>query len=68
MALGIHKMNPHGRQIRVHAILHRWIIRSEETRTDHSPMERAKGKKPSRKSALHLHWALLSVRIRGSAQ
>ncbi len=68
MALAIQEVKPHGRQIRAFAILLHRVIWSEETRTEYNCMQYTKDNKPSQKSALHSHRALLSVRIRGSAQ
>src|SRR5229473_1345378 len=68
MSLRIHEMQPHGRQIRAFAVLLDRIVRREETGTDHNTVKHAKDDEPSDEHAPHSHRALLSVRIRGSAQ
>ena len=68
MAVRIHEMKPYGRYIRAFAVLLDGIVRREKTGADHNPMQRAKGDEPYRERAPRAHRALLSVRIRGSAQ
>src|SRR5690349_20404922 len=67
MTLGGHKMNPHGRQVRVPTVLLCWIVRRKKTRKDHDRVQREKNNHPIRDGALP-YQVPASVRIRGSVQ
>src|SRR5258707_501563 len=62
------QMQPHGRQVRVAAILLAGIVGCKETCADHDSMQHAESGEPFRQGTPRGHLALLSVRIRGSAR
>src|SRR5260221_8944114 len=62
------QMQPHGRQVRVAAILFAGIVGCKKARADHDSMQDAEDGEPFRQGTPRRHLALLSVRIRGSAR
>src|ERR1051325_2702467 len=66
-SLGIHKMEPHGRQVGILAILLSRIVGRKEACEDYRGVQHNKKHKPSRDCALYSQ-TLVSVRMRGSAQ
>src|SRR5690349_13088793 len=67
MTFGIHKMNPHRRQVRAFSVLLGRIVRRKKSGKDHNRVERHKKNDPTRDGALPFQ-VPASVRIRGSAQ
>src|SRR5438067_13260988 len=67
MPLAVHAMKPHRRQVGVLALLFCRIVRRKEASKDHYGVQRDEQDKPSRDCVPRSH-ALLSARIRGSAQ
>jgi hypothetical protein len=68
VAVGVHQMNAHRREIRALTILFDGIVGGKKSSGDDDAVEQRKEDEPFREFVGLFHFALAAVRIRGSAQ